>query len=279
VNVGVPAGRIDRPLSTGELVLMYRGIYRLGCAAPSWMWLRAALLAAGPGSAVSHRSAAAIDGMTPPTDLLEITVPLGRSARVDGAIVHRAPLRENEVEILHGMRVTKPARTLIDLAAVLDAEALGRALDEALSRRMVGCSYLTRRLEGLGSQGRRGIVVLRHLIAERFDGKPLATSVFERQLFRFLLEHSLPRPVAQHEVRLPSRRHRYLDYAYPHVMLGLEANSFRHHAGKTAWSHDNARNAELAAEGWRILPITEPDITQHAARTAAVLRRALGVRS
>jgi very-short-patch-repair endonuclease len=242
------------------------------------MWLRAALLAAGPGSVVSHRSAAAIHGLTP-TDLLEITVPPGRSARVDGVIVHRAPLRENEVEILRGLRVTKPARTLIDLAAVLDADALGLALDEALSRRLVSCSYLTRRLDGLGSQGRRGTVVLRHLIAERFDGKPLATSVFERQLFRFLLEHSLPRPVAQHEVRLPSGRHRYLDYAYPDVMLGLEANSFRHHAGKTAWSRDNARNAELVAEGWRILPVTEPDITEHAARTAAILRRALGVRS
>ena len=77
----------------------------------------------------------------------------------------------------------------------------------------------------------------------------------------------------------PSGRRRYLDYAYPHVMLGLEANSFRHHAGKTAWSRDNARNAELVAEGWRILPITEPDITEHAARTAEILRRALGVRS
>ena len=188
-------------------------------------------------------------------------------------------MRENEVEILHGMRVTKPARTLIDLAAVLGAEDLGRALDEALSRRVVSCSYLTRRLEGLGSKGRRGIVVLRRLIAERFDGKPLATSVFERQLFEFLFEYSLPRPVAQHEVRLPSGRCRYLDYAYLDVMLGLEANSFRHHAGKTAWSRDNARNAELVAEGWRILPITEPDVTQHAARTAAILRRALGVRS
>jgi very-short-patch-repair endonuclease len=83
--------------------------------------------------------------------------------------------------------------------------------------------------------------------------------------------------LVQFEVLLPGGRKRYLDYAYPDSMLGLEANSFRHHAGKTAWSRDNTRNAELIAEGWRIMPITDDDLTRKAAQTAEIVRRALSV--
>jgi very-short-patch-repair endonuclease len=118
---------------------------------------------------------------------------------------------------------------------------------------------------------------LQEALGERADGRPLATSAFERKLYRLHREFGIERPIAQFEVRLTDGRRRYIDYAYPQVKLGLEANSFRHHADKTAWSRDNARNAELAALGWRILVVTDDDLERRPVETMDLIARARGL--
>jgi hypothetical protein len=53
----------------------------------------------------------------------------------DGVVIHRVPyLHPDDVTTLHGIPVTTPARTLIDLAEVLDQDEL-RATFETARRR------------------------------------------------------------------------------------------------------------------------------------------------
>ena len=51
-----------------------------------------------------------------------------------------------------------------------------------------------------------------------------------------------------------------MDFAWPDVRLGLEADSYRHHASRRDWARDHTRNNLLTALGWRVLPVTWQDM-------------------
>ena len=97
------------------------------------------MLACGAGAVVSHRSAAQVLTLLPAIDGdVEVTV-VGRYCRHrPGVHVHRiAELDPSDVTERHGIPVTTPARTLLDIAAVVPVRQLERALAEALARRLV----------------------------------------------------------------------------------------------------------------------------------------------
>ena len=81
----------------------------------------AAVLACGPDAALSHQSAAAlwriISRWPSPT---HVTAPA--SADHPGIHVHRS--RHDDATTHYGIRVTTPARTLVDLADVLNPKPL-----------------------------------------------------------------------------------------------------------------------------------------------------------
>jgi very-short-patch-repair endonuclease len=81
-------------------------------------------------------------------------------------------------------------------------------------------------------------------------------SDFEVGLFRALREAGLPLPLPQYRVLMADGSFVYLDFAYPEVRLAIEADSYLWHASLAAWQRDRARNGELVALGWSILPIT-----------------------
>ena len=172
------------------------------------------------------------------------------------------------------MARTRATRTLIDLAAVLKPPALERALDDALSRRLTTCEHLGRRLDALGRQGRRGIATLTGLLEERAGGRPGAQSEFERRLRAVLVAGGLPPPVAQFEVALPDGTKAYIDLAYPSHLVGIEADSYRHHSSRLDWARDHTRNAALTAVGWRILPVMWDDLG-HPSDVVALVARSL----
>jgi hypothetical protein len=88
---------------------------------------------------LSHRSAAALWGLVrwPPT--LELTAPTDR--RVPGVHTHRSRNLEH-VTTHYGIPTTTPARTLLDLAEVLDPTSLTRAVNDARLRRLMSLDDL-----------------------------------------------------------------------------------------------------------------------------------------
>jgi very-short-patch-repair endonuclease len=241
---------------------MHRGVYRILGSALTWQQgIMAACLAAGQGAVASHRSAAvlwSIPGMEP---RVELTVPERRRVVLAGVTLHRASVLPSfDRRRVEAIPVTSPARTLIDLAAVLDRDRLENALDHCLAGRALTIRQLARRLEALGRNGRKGAGLLAALLANRPPEGRAPQSQFEVGLLRLLRKQKIPAPSCQHAVRLPSGRTVYIDFAYPDHHLAIEADSYRYHSSLTDWSRDRTRNSALVALGWRILHVTYQDL-------------------
>jgi len=115
------------------LTRLHHGVYRAGPLSTPMTVAAAAVLACGPGAALSHLWAAALWGIAPwPEGTVSVT---SRRVRTrPGIRLHRTS--DPDTTRHHGIPVTRPTRTLLDLATVLSARDLDRAVDEAIARRL-----------------------------------------------------------------------------------------------------------------------------------------------
>ena len=276
-DAGVSGYLVDRRLAKGVLVPMHAGVYRVAGGPVTWpQRIMAATLAAGPGAVAAHRAAAFLHGLAGIEPRAEVAVVRARAPRRPGLVVHRlGSLPASDVEVRDGIPRTRPPATLVALAAVVPVTVLEAALDDALARGLVSCAQLERRLAAAGLQGRRGGAGLAHLLAVRNSAPRWTQSEFERRLLTLLRRAGLPLPVPQFEVVLPDGHRAFLDFAWPGLRLALEADSYRHHAGRVAWSRDRTRNNVLTSLGWRIVPVTWDDIVASPEELVALVRRGL----
>jgi hypothetical protein len=236
------------------------GVYRLPGAPVTWKQRAlAACLISGPGAVVSHRSAAVlwgVSGFRP--GRLEITVPPGRSGRNALARVHRSGVEGVRRD---GIPVTRPGRTIADLARVVGGDLLEEGVDDVLCRRLC-------RLEDLPARGRLGEV----LAAWNGDGLP--EGVAEMRVVRALLAAGLPAPARQYEIWVDGVFVARVDLAYPPFRLAMELDGFRWHAGRRKFRSDRMRRNRVEAAGWRLLEAAPEDIDDLVAGAAAIVRRA-----
>ena len=267
LGLGATKRVIGRRVATGRWQRISANVFRIAGSSPSWRQsLVAACLAWGGDSVVSHRAAAALwelPGFRP--GVPEITVPRERRrTRSSGIVVHWAPaIPPPDVTELTAIRVTAPARTLIDLASVAPRDVLEEALDDALRRKLVSLPRLRWRLDDLGRNGRSGIMAFRALLAARDSSSAVPDSVFETRLFRVLRESGLPKPVLQHPVSDEQRLVAIVDFAFPSARVAIEAEGYRWHSGRLRWEHDLARRNMLTALGWRVIHVTWSDISSN----------------
>lgn len=116
---------------------MHRGVYLLGPVAPPCALEHAAVLAYGDDTYASHQTAVTLRDLPLPARPTSTHVTIvGRSARSRrGVTVHRAgSLEPDEHQILDGIPITTPARTVLDLAPMLDIPDLEHLLAEAQGR-------------------------------------------------------------------------------------------------------------------------------------------------
>jgi len=144
------------------------------------------------------------------------------------------------------------------------------ALEDALMRRLVSFRLLAQTLERLGGPGRNGAAVLRDLVEERDPATAPTQSVLEDALLRVLLKGGLPEPVRQYEVAGVR-----LDFAYPEVRLGIEADSRIWHGARTDVQRNSDKANRLIAYGWRVLHFTWFDVRQRPDHVVACVAREL----
>lgn len=280
LDAGMSRHEIDSMVAAREFEVVHRGVYRVAGSPQTWaQTVMAASLAAGPEAVASHRSAAALLGMpvgaNPP---VELTVPARLRPRVRGAIIHRAGLAKGDRAQAQGIPVTAPARTLVDIAGVVDRSVLEDVLDDSAERKLVNLTRLDAYLERLGRQGRGGAGALHDLLSARLRVARVQQGRFEREVLALVKRYGLPAPVFQHKVCLPNGDEVYLDIAWPPFLVALEADSYRYHSSLSSWSADRTRNNEIvAALGYRLLSITWLDVKRRPAASAAMLAKALDV--
>jgi len=275
LDAGVPAHVIGHRVRGGLLLPMHAGVYRLPGSPVTWhQRIMAATLAAGAGAVASHRAAAFLHGLEGIEAMAEVTVDPSRTPHPRGVIVHRLSLARTDVEVRDGIPRTRAPATILGLAAVVSPAALERALDDAFLKGLVSSTQLQRRLDAGSHAGRNGAAALAALLAQRAGASRWTQSEFERRLFAFVCKAGLPPPVPQFEVVLPDGRRVYLDLAWPESLVALEAQSYRHHAGRIDWSRDQARMALLISIGWRIVPVTWHDLVGSPQQLIETVKRA-----
>jgi very-short-patch-repair endonuclease len=230
-------------------------VYALASAPPSLpatLW--AAQLWAGESSTVSHRSAGQLwvfDDARARRP--ELWVPTNCGKRHRDVVIRRGQVDRLERRFVAGLRATSPERTLLDLAGLLDEEALEIAFESARRERLVTIASVQRCIDRSGTHGRRGTAALRSLLREL--GAVPSESALEVKVARLLRRSKLPRPVQQ----MPVGRYR-LDFAWPDRMVALECDGKRRHTEDSDFRHDRTKWSDLAAAGWRVLIATNADV-------------------
>jgi hypothetical protein len=271
--LGIGRRAIGHRLRCGRLHPLHRGVYAVGHRVVSregrWM---AAVLAMGSGAVLSHRSAAALWGMRATTRTrIEVAVP-GRPGSRPALQVHRVRLAADETTTHRGIPVTTPNRTLLDLAAVLDARQLEKPINEAEILRLTNPISLDDLLER--HRGRRGAKALREILATRDLGSTITRSELEDRFLRFLDEAVLPRPEVNVALRVAGQWIE-ADCVWPNHRLIVELDGHATHATAGGFERDRARDRALHADGWRVVRITWRQLHEERDAVARDLERLL----
>jgi Transcriptional regulator, AbiEi antitoxin len=146
-EMGLGEAAITQRIAAGRLHVVHAGVYAVGhtVLTRSGRWM-AAVLACGPDAALSHASAAALWALQrgEPT-VVDVTT--NRSGRKrPGIRIHR-PRRPAETTTHDRIPVTTPARTILDLAAIVTRSRLEHLLDEAERRELTDYPALDARHE------------------------------------------------------------------------------------------------------------------------------------
>jgi hypothetical protein len=282
-SVGVGPRDLHRMVNRGDLVAVHRDVFRHGAAPHSTDQRRlAAVLAAGAGAALSHRSAVDVIGASRfRADIVEVSRPAASILRLDGVLVHRiVDLVPSDVRRIGELDVTSPARTIVDLGLVARQPFVQRVMEQWLANKVVTFAELEAVLDRVGRHGRNGAGVLRSILADRVLGATVADSVPESALGELLLERGLPPLTHHHLVVLPSGATFELDWSYPDRLLGFEVDGYGVHLrSNEAFEHDRLRRNELEIHGWRILQFAGTTVVRRPHIVVDQVRRALMARA
>ncbi len=269
--MGIGEGAIATRVRRYRLHRLHRGVYAVGhLALVPLAREMAAVLACGPGSFVSHRSAAAVWHLVRESsdDQVDVTVAsTGRGAR-DGLRIHRSrQLSAQDVKRFRGLPVASPARAVIDFAEDASDRELERAVHEALARNLLNAATLTSASERF--RGRRGVARLRRLIGGA-DQPMLTRSEAEERFLSLVRAAELPSP----EVNVLLDGYE-VDFLWRDQRLVVEVDGYQFHSSRRAFERDRRRDADLQASGFSVLRLTWRQIVDEPYATIARTTRAL----
>ena len=284
MGAGVTSSGVSRRTRAGRLHRLYQGVYLVGSVVLPWTREKAAALAAGPHAAVSHTSALPLVGLSGPPpgaisirDLVDaaaapihISTPSGSRGRQRGLILHRVrDLRPTERTARFGIPVTTPARTILDVAGLLDRAGLERVVARAERDGLVDRKSLTTLLRRF--PGRPGTPVLREILVSA-GGPALIRSEAEDRFRALAREARLPPP----HVNVRAGPYE-LDFFWPEEKLAVEIDGFRHHSSHPRFLGDRRKDSWLLARGITVLRLSWQQITEDRLATAVEVGRALAL--
>lgn len=234
----------------------------------------AAILASGPDALLSHATAAAlwglIDGAPQRVDVLVRRTP----TPMRGVRGHRVGAVAGDARTIRdGFPCTTPARTLIDLAAVVDSRSLDRAIRRAVDQRLFDLDALRSTI----ATARPGAAALRDAVdaVSRDACADVRTkSELERRFLTLLDGHGLPRP--RTNVVVETRWAVYeVDALWRDRLLVVELDGWSTHRDRESFRRDHRRDADLAAAGYRVVRLDWSLVADHGPATAQRLRAVL----
>jgi len=268
LDMGLGERAIKYRVNASRLIPVYAGVYAVGHL-PTLPQDRAygALVACGPDAVLSHGSAAALWGVFKRWEMpFEVTTTSARRRR--GIRVHRAVLTRRDIRVHLGMRVTSPARMLLDVCPRLGDKTLTRAVNELRLERHLSLAEIAELLERLPRN--RGAKLLRPFL--HTAGGP-TRSEFEDAFLEFAPRYGLPQPLVN--TRVAGRE---VDVFFPNEGVIIELDGYRFHSSRDRFEGDRDGDAEMLAIGLVTVRITWERMTRAPAREADRLLRILAAR-
>lgn len=256
----------------GNLHPVFRGVYAVGHRAltPNGLFI-GAVLVCGDDAVLAHDAAAVYHRMqTWRSRDVDVIVPRSAGRAIGGIRAHRSRLDPRDVWIRSNIRVTSPARTILDLAATRPFKPLRRLVRQAQAERTVNVRQLLEVLHRYPHH--RGAARLRAVIA---DGPTPTKSDLEDLALDLLDAAAIPRPEVNPKLTLDDRPI-FPDLLWPGLRLAVELDSRRWHHDPLTRQDDADKQAILEAHGYRVLRITWRQIVDRPQQTLRRIRTARG---
>jgi hypothetical protein len=275
MRLGLSDDEIEGRLRTGSWRRLQWGVYATFTGQPprdAMLW--AALLRSGTGAALSHQTAAELDGLIDRVSpAVHVTVPTARRIRgTANLVIHRS----NRIAVARHP-VLLPARTRIE-ETVIDLTQTARSSDEAfhwLSRACGSRLTTASRLQVALSQRKQ--VQFRSELVSGLTA--IANGVHSPLEYRYVRgverPHNLPVAKRQAKITLGQVR-RYLDNLYEEFGVAVELDGHAAHLVHDRW-RDVHRDNAMTGAGIITLRYNWGDVTRRACEVAAeigvILRR------
>jgi very-short-patch-repair endonuclease len=265
-DIGFDRRQIANLVESGRVVRSGPRVVRLrGTPDTPLQRLLGHVLDAGPRAALSHTTALAHWGVrgfvAAPVHVVRHRDEGDRPAR--GTVVHEVrALPDDELRCLEGVPVVSPGLALLQLAGMrsVHPDRVARAVDAAWSDRLVSYRSLDALIARMSQRGRRGLALLRDLVAERGPDHVPPASNLESRVAQILANAGLPAMRRQVDSGDGDGWIGRVDFRADAAPLVLEVQSERFHRGLTAEDADRHRLARLASAGFEVVEVTDREV-------------------
>lgn len=277
--LGLTSSAVRNRATAGRLHRIHHGVYSL---VPRELLKReglymAAVLACGPGAALSHRSAARLHELRNYGYYrIEVTVPRRSRRSHDGVLVHcSTTLSEADVTEVNHIPVATVARTLFDLGDVVNQRQLERAFDQAEIAEALDLNAINDQLAR--NPTRPAAKKVRAVLAEHYIGQTPTWNENEELFLSITRSLGLPDPDTNQFIVLddggPAIR---VDFVWRDRKVVVEADSRKWHSSRQRVEIDRQRDQRLTAAGWTVIRTTWRQMKNRPHELKPVLLKLLG---
>jgi very-short-patch-repair endonuclease len=253
---------IKHRISRGQLhPLRWEGVYAVGSRRMTRhrLWM-AAVLACGDGATLSHRSAGALYGIVRPGRDIHVSVPAGSDPRPPGIVVHKR--QALEATRRHGIPVTTPACTIVDMAPGATPDELERLINEADARGVITVPALRAAVDDMPR--RPGVRKVKKTIDRRTFR--YTRSGLERAFIPIAIKAGFERPLTRQWVNGFE-----VDFHWPNLKVVIETDGGTFHRTPAQQAADRRRDLTHTAAGLTALRFTHGQIRYEPAFVLEIL--------
>ena len=269
--LGLSRHAILARVKRGRLVPRFKGVYVVGD--PELLPLAAesaALLAIGDNAVLSHRSAARVWGLAgADPQVIDVTVIGRRPHPREGVRLHYVKTI-TDLTTHSNLRITTPARTLIDFASRATSSELADAFGDARARRLLTDRELDAALKR-APRNHPGAAIVRAMLRE---GGTYDRSKAERLMRALCKQAELPQPLPN----IVLNGH-LVDFLWPDQKLIIEVDGYDSHGNRRAFEDDRRRDQTHVAAGYVVVRITWHQLQHEPIALAARIAQALAHRA
>lgn len=277
---GATDGQIRHRLRSGRWLRLRSGLYLVAGSPPHQDRTRwVSHLATGDHGIITHEGAAAMHQMTSFEQspvVLSVEHPL-HLPDVPAFVHQISDIAPHHRGRMRGLPVTTPARTVVDLAAVADADRISVAVQDLVVQQQLRLSQISRVLGEVARPGKPRLHVVARVLDE-LAGQPVPESELERALVSCLVARGVREPRLQADYPGRHATASTVDGLYDDEMVIVEADGRRWHARLQAMRQDRDRDNFSARAGYLTLRFLWDHILDAPDEVAATVADTLAAR-